>query len=207
MNITQLTLGPLHTNCYIVYGKDGKAAVVDPAFSADIIESKIKEIGLTLDKILLTHAHFDHIMAVEDLRKTGAELYLHKEEEKMFYDPNLNYMLMAMDKEIEFKKVEHLLSDGDVIDVGGEELKVLHTPGHTMGSVCYISDEWIITGDTLFKGTVGRTDLYGGDFDTIISSLKKITVFDKDYTIYPGHGANTTLNYEKNNNTYMKTLR
>lgn len=207
MNITQLTLGPLQTNCYIVYGKDKRAAVIDPGFCADVIESKIDELGLTIDKILLTHAHFDHIMAVEDLRKNGAELYIHKEDLKMLNDPNLNHMLMAAGREIEFKKVEHILNDGDVIDIGGEELRVLHTPGHTQGSVCYISDEWIASGDTLFKETVGRTDLYGGDFNTIIESVKKLKALDKDYAVYPGHGEKTTLNYEKNNNIYMKTLR
>ncbi len=207
MNITQLTLGPLQTNCYIVYGKDKMAAVIDPGFCADVIESKIDELGLTIDKILLTHAHFDHIMAVEDLRKNGAELYIHKEDLKMLNDPNLNHMLMAAGKEIEFKKVEHILNDGDVIDIGGEELRVLHTPGHTKGSVCYISDEWIVSGDTLFKETVGRTDLYGGDFNAIIESVKRLRSLDKDYAVYPGHGEKTTLNYEKNNNIYMKTLR
>lgn len=207
MKITQLTLGPLQTNCYIVYGEDKKAAVIDPGFCADVIESKVDELGLTIEKILLTHAHFDHIMAVEDLRKKGAELYIHRNDLKMLNDPNLNHMLMAAGKEIEFKAVEHILNDGDVIDVGGEELKVLHTPGHTEGSVCYISSEWIVSGDTLFKETVGRTDLYGGDFDTIIESLKKLKALDKDYVVYPGHGECTTLNYEKNNNIYMKTLR
>ena len=207
MKIIQLTVGPLQTNCYIVYGKDNKAAVIDPGFCAEVIEKKLNELGLTLDKILLTHAHFDHIMAVEDLRKCGAELYIHKEDLRMLNDPNLNHMLSAAGREIEIKKVEHLLEDGDVIEVGGEELKVLHTPGHTQGSVCYISDEWIVSGDTLFKETVGRTDLYGGDFDTIIRSLKKLQALDKDYAVYAGHGDCTTLNYEKNNNIYMKTLR
>lgn len=207
MNITQLTLGPLHTNCYIVYGKDNKAAVIDPASGADVIESKLNELGLTLDKILLTHAHFDHIMAVEDLRKSGVELYIHKEDLKMLNDPNLNHMLSAAGKEIVFKKVEHLLEDGDVIDIGGEELKVIHTPGHSQGSVCYVSDEWIVSGDTLFKETVGRTDLYGGSFDAMLSSMKKLRELDKDYAVYPGHGESTTLNYEKDNNIYMKTLR
>ncbi len=208
MNIIQLTLGPLQTNCYIVYGKDNKAAVIDPAANAEAIKSILNENGLSLDKILLTHAHFDHIMAVEELREwCDAELYIHKEDLKMLNDPNLNHMLSAAGKEIEFKKVEHLLDDGDVIDIGGEELKVLHTPGHTQGSVCYISDEWIVSGDTLFKETVGRTDLYGGSFDAILNSMKKLQALDKDYDVYPGHGESTTLNYEKNNNIYMKTLR
>ncbi|MBR5322736.1 MAG: MBL fold metallo-hydrolase [Clostridia bacterium] len=207
MNITQLILGPLKTNCYIVYGKDNKAAVIDPAANADIIEDKLNELGLKLDKILLTHAHFDHIMAVDDLRKSGAELYIHKEDLKMLNDPNLNHMLGATGKEIEFENVEHLLADGDIIEIGGEELRVLHTPGHTQGSVCYISDSWIVSGDTLFKETVGRTDLYGGSFDAMLGSMKKIRALEKDYAVYPGHGESTTLNYEKNNNIYMKTLR
>ncbi|MBQ6701565.1 MAG: MBL fold metallo-hydrolase [Clostridia bacterium] len=203
MNVLTLTLGPLQTNCYIIYGKDKKAAVIDPAFYADKIEDTLNEKGLILDKILLTHAHFDHIMAVKELRKNGVSLYLHTDDEEMLCDPKLNCMLDFMGKSIEFEKADVLLNDGDNVDVGGEALKVLHTPGHSKGSVCYISDEHIFSGDTLFKNGVGRCDLYGGNYLTIRESLKKIAALEKDYTVFPGHGECTTLNYEKNNNIYM----
>lgn len=207
MNVIALCLGPLHTNCYIIYGKDKMAAVIDPAFFADRIERALENEGLILDKIFLTHAHFDHIMAVEDLRKKGAELYLHIEDEEMLNDCEKNYSLEFTGREIQFKKAEHLLKDGDVIKVGGEDVKVMHTPGHTKGSVCYITDEYIFSGDTLFCGSVGRTDLFGGSYDTLMCSLKKLLEIEKDYVVLSGHGDRTTLSKEKNDNIYMKTLR
>lgn len=207
MNVIALTLGPLQTNCYIVYGEDKRAAVIDPAFFADRIERVLKEKGLVLDKILLTHAHFDHIMAAQDLRKTGAELYLHCEDEEMLYDGELNCSIEFIGRAADFEKAEHLLRDGDVINVGGNELRVMHTPGHTKGSVCYISDECIFSGDTLFKSSVGRTDLYGGNYDALMSSLKRLSELENNYVVLAGHGEQTTLENEKNDNIYMKTLR
>jgi glyoxylase-like metal-dependent hydrolase (beta-lactamase superfamily II) len=207
MKIISMCLGPLQTNCYIIYGKDKKAAVIDPAFYADSIQSVLDENELILDKILLTHAHFDHIMAVEELRKNGAELYLHADDEEMLNSPKLNCMLGFMGKSLVFKKPEHLLKDGDTVDIGGEKIRVMHTPGHTKGSVCYITDGVIFSGDTLFCGSIGRTDLYGGDYETLINSLKKLSVIEENLTVLSGHGERTTLQKEKNDNIYMKTLR
>ena len=207
MKVISMCLGPLQTNCYILYGKDKKAVVIDPAFYADRIEKTLEENGLTLDKILLTHAHFDHIMAVEDLRRSGAELYLHSDDEEMLMRPELNYMLEFLGKSIDFKSPEHLLKDGDTIEVGDEKIRVLHTPGHTKGSVCYIIGGVMFSGDTLFCGSIGRTDLYGGDYDTLQNSLKKLREIEEDLTVLSGHGERTTLQNEKNDNIYMKTLR
>lgn len=207
MNVISLTLGPLGTNCYILYGDDGRAAVIDPAFSADRINAVLEEKGLVLDKILLTHAHFDHIMAAEELRRDGAVLCIHEADEEMLYNSVLNCMQEFMGRSIKFEKAERLLTDGDIIEVGGEELSVLHTPGHTKGSVCYVSEEYIFSGDTLFRDGVGRCDLYGGSFQTLCRSLSRLSALEKDRAVFPGHGEKTTLEYEKNNNLYMKTLR
>ena len=207
MNVIALTLGPLGTNCYILYGNDKKAAVIDPAFSADKIKSVLAENGLVLDKILLTHAHFDHIMAAEELRADGAILCLHKDDEEMLHNSVLNCMQEFTGRSVQFKRAERLFADGDVVDVGGEMLTVMHTPGHTKGSVCYVSDEHIFSGDTLFNGGVGRCDLYGGSFQTLCLSLARLRSLTKNYAVFPGHGGQTTLEYEKNNNLYMKTLR
>ena len=207
MNVIKLTLGFMHTNCYILYGEDKKAAVIDPAFSPDIIKKALCEKGLTLDKILLTHAHFDHIMAVQDLRCDGAKVYIHIHDEEMLYDSDKNCCYEFTGRTLDIQKAEQVLSDGDEIYLGEEKIKVYHTPGHTKGSVCYISDEFIFSGDTLFKDGVGRWDLYGGNYDTLMCSLKRLKDLEKDYTVLPGHGEPTTLNYEKNDNIYMKTLR
>ena len=204
MKMLQMILGPLNTNCYIVYSADKRAAVIDPGYFPELIWRVIEDKGLTLDKILLTHAHFDHITAVEDLRKNGAELYLHKDDEEMLYDSDLNCMRGFTGRELKFKNAEHLLEDGDVIEIGGERLTVLHTPGHSKGSVCYLSEDMMFSGDTLFNDGIGRTDLYGGSFGELSESLKKLGQLDKDYTVYPGHGGKTTLQKEKNNNIYMK---
>ena len=207
MNVITLTLGPLATNCYILYGNDRRAAVIDPAFSSDRIGAVLGENGLTLDKILLTHAHFDHIMAAEELRGNGVSLCLHCDDEEMLYNSILNCMHDFCGRSMTFAKAERLFADGDTVDIGGEALTVMHTPGHTKGSVCYISDKFIFSGDTLFKDGVGRCDLYGGSFQTLCQSLYRLKSLEKDYVVYPGHGGQTTLEYEKNNNLYMKTLR
>ena len=207
MKIISMCLGPLQTNCYIIYGENKKAAVIDPAFYADQIQRALDENGLTLEKILLTHAHFDHIMAVNDLREIGAELYLHEDDEEMLNYPELNCMLEFLGKTVSFKKAEHLLKDGDEVDVGGEKIKVLHTPGHTKGSVCYISGGVMFSGDTLFCGSIGRTDLYGGSYEALQESLKKLSEIEDDLKVLPGHGERTTLQKEKNDNIDMKTLR
>ena len=207
INKIALTLGPLQTNCYIIYGEDKKAVIIDPAFYPDKIIEVLESYGLKADKILLTHAHFDHIMAVEQLRELGAELYVHHSDEEMLYNPKLNYMQEFMGKSIEFEKAEHILSDGDTIDFCGGQIEVVHTPGHTKGSVCYIVGDLMFTGDTLFCGSIGRTDLYGGSMDTLNESLKKLISLDKDYTVLAGHGSQSTLEKEKNDNIYMKTLR
>ena len=207
MNILSLTVGPLQTNCYVLYGGGGRATVIDPGGSSSSILHVLRERCLTLDKILLTHAHFDHIMAIEPLRSSGAELYLHADDLKMLNDPTLNCMLDFAGREEYFATPEHLLSDGDTIETDGGVLKVLHTPGHTKGSVCYVGDGVIFTGDTLFRESAGRTDLYGGSFEMLLASLKKLSGLTGEYRLLCGHGPDSTLTYEKNNNIYMKTLR
>ena len=146
-------------------------------------------------------------MAVEDLRQNGAELYLHEDDEDMLKHPELNCMLEFLGKSVKFEKAEHLLKDGDTVSVGGEEVMVVHTPGHTKCSVCYMAGGFMFSGDTLFCGSIGRTDLYGGSYETLQESLKRIKEIEEDLTVLPGHGERTTLQKEKNDNIYMKTLR
>ncbi len=207
MDIITLNLGPLHTNCYIIYGDDKRAVVIDPAYSADVIKQAIDKNNLTLEKILLTHAHFDHIMAVDELWGDGVELYVHADDEEMLKNPEYNYMRDYLGMEIEFKTPDRLLNDGDAIPFLNGFIEVIHTPGHTRGSVCYKIFDCMFTGDTLFKGVVGRCDLYGGNYETILESLKKLYDTEGDYKIYPGHGESTTLSEERKNNIYMRYLR
>lgn len=207
MNVIELNLGPLGTNCYIVYGDDGIAAVIDPADSGERIKSVLEERGLRLEAVLLTHAHFDHIMAIDEVRGNHSRLYVHRDDKRMLNDPYLNCMVQFSGKEKSFGEPDVELCDGDVITFGQTELRVMHTPGHSKGSVCYVGDGCIFSGDTLFRESIGRTDLYGGSFNSLKESLKKIAALEGDYRVYPGHGPSTTLDYEKNYNLYMNTLR
>ena len=207
MHVKRLELGELRTNCYVIWDDAGDAAVIDPAFDADAIKDFLVSAGLSLKKILLTHAHFDHIMAADALRGNGAVLCVHTDDEPMLYDPSLNCSQIFFGKGFTVKKADVLLCDGDSVFVGNEELKVIHTPGHTDGSVCYATDEHIFTGDTLFAGSVGRCDLPQGDYVKLMHSLKKLKSLEKNYSVYAGHGEPTFLDYEKKHNLYMKTLR
>ena len=195
----------MQTNCYFLINEPTLlCAVVDPADEYDKISQKLKDKNLKLDKILLTHAHFDHIMALRRLREqTGAPLYVHEDDVEMLLDPGKSLMSSAGGCSRPEDPPEHMVRDGDEIPLGTETIKVMHTPGHTKGSVCYICADSIISGDTLFRGSIGRYDFYGGDYDMMLSSLSKLKALDGDYKVYPGHGASTTLEHEKETNYYL----
>ncbi|MBQ7499980.1 MAG: MBL fold metallo-hydrolase [Clostridia bacterium] len=205
MKVLKFILGNMQTNCYFLINEPtGLCAVVDPADEYGRIAAKLAEKNLTIDKILLTHAHFDHIMALRALReKTGAPLYVHKDDVEMLTDPKKSLMASAGGCSRPEDPPEHAVSDGDVIPLGTESIRVMHTPGHTKGSVCYIVDDIIISGDTLFRGSIGRYDFYGGDYGQMLASLDKLKALDGDYRVYPGHGSSTTLEHEKETNYYL----
>lgn len=205
MRILKYVLGYMQTNCYFLIDEaTNKTAVVDPAFDCDGIMKKLKEHDLDLQFIVLTHAHFDHMLALEELRaRTGAPLYIHEKDEPAIEDPELSMMKKYAHAEKGCKPAERLLFDGDILDIGESKIKVIHTPGHTLGSICLLSDSFIVSGDTLFRLNIGRYDFYGGDYKTLISSLKKLSAIDGDLKVYPGHGSSTTLDYERENNPYM----
>ena len=212
MKISTFILGEMHTNCYFIIDEEtNKAVIVDPAAELDRLLRIIKERNLSVEFILLTHAHFDHMMALDGLREAvNAPLYVHEFDAEAVTDPKLSYMEQFAGINTGFKSAERLLSDGDVLRFGNVEIKVMHTPGHTMGSVCYFIEDNIITGDTLFKGDIGRDDLYGGDEMQFNNSIKKLKSLENDkslysdYKIYPGHGSSSRLSYEKENNIYLK---
>lgn len=193
-DVIKLSLGGLQTNSYIIALDNGSAAVVDPAADAERILSVLEENKLTLKKILLTHGHFDHTGACVELRKrTGAEICIHEKDAELladgekalaFFEPRLVYKPFAADV---------LLSDGDVVDVDGLRLAVILTAGHTRGSVCYIAENHIFVGDTVFAGSVGRTDCYGGNFKEQCDSLRRLSELHGEYILHTGHGEDTTL--------------
>ena len=194
MNIYNLFPGSFGSNCYLLISGN-QAAVVDPSADADVILQKIAEKGATLQYILLTHGHFDHICSLDTLReKTGVPAYIHKGDADMPSDSLKNAFSVFFGQSRSYRAPEKLLADGDVLTLGDEDIRVLHTPGHTEGSVCYLcGDKLLLTGDTLFDRGFGRYDLYGGDPYKLRNSLARLALLDGSLTVYAGHGCPTDL--------------
>ena len=192
MNLKTLALGAYQTNCYLL-SNDTEALVIDPGYEPDTILDALD--GLTLKAILLTHGHFDHVGAVKELvAETGCEVYIHAAESTM--PP------MMTAGPLYFTRT---YAEGDTIaPIAGAELKVLHTPGHTPGSVCLLWGQELFAGDTLFAGSCGRVDLPGGDPAQMMQSLNRLASLQADYRVHPGHGPSTTLSQEKRYNPYMR---
>ncbi|MBQ8354896.1 MAG: MBL fold metallo-hydrolase [Oscillospiraceae bacterium] len=191
MNIQKLTLGLYQTNTYLL-ANDTEAVVIDPGYEADTILDALA--GKTLKAILLTHGHFDHVGAVKELvAETGCDVYIHAAESTM--PP------MVTAGPLYFT---HTYDEGDTVSpIAGLELTVLHTPGHTPGSVCLLMGREMFSGDTLFACSFGRTDLPGGDPRKMMESLRRLASLQGNFFIHPGHGGSTTLDAEKRFNPYM----
>lgn len=205
MKVLTLKTGYMAANAYIVYTENKpEAVIIDPGDDIELIMDLIKEHELKLEKILLTHGHFDHIGAVKDLKeRTGAQVAIHKQEADFLTDPNKN-LSYIINRQIVQDPADIFLEDGDMIRVADMEFKVLHTPGHTEGGVCYKLGKVLFTGDTLFEGSVGRTDLSGGSYEQLMSSIReKLLVLDDDHLVYPGHGRQTTIGRERRENPFL----
>lgn len=195
MEIIPLPTVGFASNCYIVHNEI-EAFVIDPSISEKKIITRLNEHGLALKGILLTHGHFDHIWQAQELRDaTGAPLYVHKLDAEMLTDSKKNAYATFTGQDFVISKADFLLDDGDMIALGDEIIKVIHTPGHTKGSVCFDTDDCLLTGDTLFAEGFGRYDLYGGSLADLTASLKKLTKMaeSEHRRIYPGHGESSTL--------------
>ena len=201
--IYTLPLGDYQTNCYIVHAPESKTcAIIDPGYYPERITAFLSDKGLTPDAILLTHGHFDHVGAVEALVKaTGCSLWMKESDYTQFKNPQNDFFYPIHD--CDFCEV-NFCEEGEKITAGGTVFTVMETPGHTWGSVCYLCDGAIFSGDTLFAGSCGRTDLPGGDWQTIVLSLERLAELPGDYSVYPGHGGSTTLETERKQNPYMR---
>lgn len=205
MFIKCLQVGPLPTNCYIACDKvANKAVVIDPGGDAERIIAALDDTGCKAEYVLLTHGHADHMIAAHEvLAATGAKLGVFAGEAEFLNSPDKNCYDMMAQKPFEPFTPDLLLHDGDTVTFGQTELRVMHTPGHTAGSCCYISSDSIFSGDTLFRLSVGRTDLPSGSAADLKKSLERLCAIEGDLQVLTGHGEFTTLDYERQNNPFL----
>ncbi len=205
MIVECLTVGPLMENCYILGdGKNKTAAVIDPGDEAERIVANLNKKGLNCEYILLTHAHVDHVSGIKGVvEATGARVCIHKGDSLMLKAAPVQALAFGM-KPFMPPKIDKYLEDGDIIDIGNLKVKVIHTPGHSAGGVCFLVENCIFVGDTIFQGSIGRTDLPGGNYNELINSIEtKIFTLPDETIIYPGHGPETTVGYEKKYNPFF----
>ena len=207
IEIKSMTLGMVATNCYIIINKENKEALlVDPADNALRISNVIQENGCTLKAILLTHGHFDHIMALNDLKKRyNVPVYAHEEEEDVLKQSSLN--LSGSIGQIYTTQADVYVKDGEHLKLAGLDVIVLYTPGHTKGGVCYYfpEEKVLMSGDTLFHCSIGRTDFPTGSMSQLVRSVKEqLFVLPDDVQVYPGHDSVTSIGYEKQYNPFFQ---
>lgn len=200
-------MGMFGTNCYILPTENKNAVIIDAPCQPELILDLLSQMELNLSAILLTHGHCDHIEAVKELSdKTGCRVYIHEADSLMLENRKkclADYFHTPFNEFFDATKIK----DGDIIGVDDLVFEVISTPGHTLGSVCYLIDEHIFSGDTLFEGSIGRTDFPNGRFDTIIKSISKLMSLGNNYYIHPGHGNSTDLYNELKNNPFLDRLR
>ncbi|MDS9471072.1 MBL fold metallo-hydrolase [Sporosarcina pasteurii] len=208
LKITNFPLGPVQTNCYIIQDEDSNCLIIDPGEEGKKIITHIEGANLKPIAILLTHGHFDHIGAVDAVRDHfEIPVYIHEIEQHTLTDPEQNgstrYPGLPL---VRNRAADHLMRDEGRMKVGPFTFEARFTPGHSPGSVSFVflEDGFAVVGDTLFQGSIGRTDLPGGDTETLLSSIHdKLLTLGEDVVIYPGHGPSTTPAYEMNSNPFL----
>ena len=195
LKVHAMALGAYQTNCYILHEEaSASCCVIDPGYEAGTILDKLESLGLTLEAILLTHGHFDHVGAVKELAaETGCQVYIHPAD--LALPPMMTAGILYYTK---------TYSEGTTLRLAGLDITVLHTPGHTPGSVCLLYGQHLFSGDTLFQGSCGRVDFPGGNPREMLQSLRRLASLQADYRVHPGHGESTTLEAEKRYNPYMR---
>lgn len=194
------------TNCYLVYDDAKNGFIIDPGAESEKILDHVKRLGLSIEGILLTHGHADHISALNKVRDAlGVKVYMHEDELENFFNQSPQFIAMLGGEQPD-KNPDVLLKDGDVIHFKAGDVKVIFTPGHTPGGVCYLYGDTLFSGDTLFQGSIGRTDFPGGDVSAIMESLVKLSKLDEDLKVLSGHGFPTTIGNEKHMNPFMRQV-
>ncbi len=208
MILETLVVGPLAVNCYIVGDETTREAIViDPGGNARDILGTLRREQLKPIAIVNTHAHFDHLLALNEVRATtGVPFWLHVDEAQVLASAQMGATMFGFAM-AQPAPADRLLRDGDQVRVGMLALKVLHTPGHTPGGICLLHDKSVIVGDTLFQGSIGRADLPGGDYATLMRSIRdRLLTLPEDTAVYPGHMNATTIGEEKQLNPFLRPL-
>ena len=202
MKIVPIAPYSFGANTYAIIS-DGHAIIIDPSVTVGAITSAVAEEGAVIDAVVLTHGHFDHIVAIDTMRDAlGVKVYIHEADAEMLTDGSKNAFLTFFGRDRTYRPADKTLKDGDRLTLGNSEIKVIHTPGHSKGSICLLGDGFIVTGDTLFADTVGRSDLWGGNEAELAASLQKLRLLDRSIMIYAGHGAPERLGIALDNSAY-----
>ena len=205
MILKNLVVGPLASNCYIVGSEASKEGmIIDPGDEAEVILRNVKDLGLEIRSIVLTHGHIDHIGALKEVKEaTGAKVAIHTDEAKSLQEQSLSTMLgLSYPTPL---PADRLLKDGDSINIGDLHFLVLHTPGHSPGCICLLGQGVLFSGDTLFNYGIGRADLPGSNYSQLMNSIHtKLMTLPDNTTVYPGHGPDTTIGAERNGNPFLQ---
>lgn len=206
MILEVIPVGPMAANCYLVGCEEtNQGAVIDPGGDGQRILARAEQLGLKIKYIINTHGHIDHIASNDEVKiVTGAKVLIHQLDAIMLTDAQAN-LSAWMGRVFTFEPADEQLQDGDIITVGNLQLKVIHTPGHTPGGICIHLDDHLWSGDTLFDGSVGRTDFPGGNHQALVEAIKtKLFLLPDNVRVYPGHGPATTIGKEKQSNPFVK---
>lgn len=207
MIIERFPMGPIAANCYALLDEaSGEAAVIDPgAFEQPLVDYLGSDAVKKVRYILLTHGHYDHLMGVAQVKKlTGTPVYIHPGDAACLTDESESLADTHLPGQQNYVTPDGFLEEGMELPLGELTIRVLHTPGHSRGGVCFVVGDVIFSGDTLFRHTCGRTDLPGGDYATLMHSLERLARLPGDYQVYPGHNRSTTLAHERTHNRYLR---
>lgn len=201
MKLYHLRSGPLRVNTYFLVNELNQAVVIDSGENYKKVKQVESECGFKIEAVLLTHAHFDHAGNAKKLQDDGAKIYISElDAPKLLNEQNLS---SDFGREFDYLTADYTIVDGQTLNVCGIDIKVIATPGHTDGSVCFLVGNMLFTGDTLFLESVGRTDFITGDRNELVKSVKKLFALDGEYTVYPGHEDFTTLSHERKYNVFV----
>ncbi len=207
MIVQKFVVGPLENNCFIIADENSREClVIDPGDEPDRILDSINENNFQLKYIICTHAHFDHIAAVSDIKEeTKAKIVLHRDDLEIYKSTKDQAVAWGFELESQ-PEPDMFVSEGDMIEIGDLRFDILHTPGHSPGGICLYGEGILIAGDTLFAGSVGRTDLHGGDINELKKSFKRLMSLPDNVRVLPGHGPESTIGHEKVDNLFSHEI-